>query len=148
VNAVRCLGLCVVAAETTLVPKEPLDPPSQPSAGVEFASPIPWIVRAELPTGSAPLLRYNVTFDRKWVAIFSGAILPHMRIDGAVNGWIVPMRARPTTVYLIETGAAMTTLSEVVAVGVFGLVSLYALRRRATARTFPIDATASRETTM
>jgi len=148
VNAVRCLGLCVVAAETAQVPNEPLDPPSQRSAGVDFASPIPWIVRAELPTGSAPLLRYNVTFDRKWVALLAGAILPHMRIDGAVNGWIVPTRSQPTTVYLIETGAALTTLSELVAVGVFCLVSFYAFRRRATARAFPIDATARSETTI
>jgi len=148
VRAVRCVGLCVVAAQTAQVPNAPLDPPENPSVGIDFVTPIPWFVRAALPAGSLPLLRYNVTFDRKWIAVSNGIVLPHVRVDGAVNGWIVPARTQPKTVYLIETGAAATTLSEIVAVVAFASVVLYAFRRRATESAFAIDATARRETTI
>jgi hypothetical protein len=148
VRAVRCAGLCVVAAEAAQVPSAPLDPPSQHSEGVAFSTPIPWFVSAELPAGSLPLLRYNVRFDPKWAAFFDGTALPHLRIDGAVNGWLVPPRAHAAKVYLIETGAALTTLSEIVAVTIVCSLVFYALRNPTKESAFAIDPTASNETTM
>jgi len=145
---VTCSGLCVVAAEAAGIPDAPLDPPSRPAEGVPFRTPIPWLVAASLPVGTLPLLRYNVTFDSKWLAIYGGSILPHVRIDGAVNGWLVPARSRPTSVFLIEVGAALTTLSEIAASLGIGFLMLYALRKRKGARALPIAATATSERTI
>lgn len=139
VRKVRCAGLCVVAAQVARLPAAPLNPPGKPSEGVAFDAPIPWLVRATLPAGVSPLLRYNSTYDAKWTAFYAGASLPHMRIDGAVNGWLVPPRVRPTGILLIETGAALTTLSELVATALMASLLVYALRgRRSRAAGLPL----------
>ncbi len=142
-RALTCAGLCVVAAETVRLPSAPLDPPAHASEGIDFRSPIPWLVFADLPAGSAPLLRYDVTYDDGWTAIYAGSVLPHLRIDGAVNGWLVPERTRPTAIVLIERGAAITTLAELASAIAICCLALYAFRTRAAARALPIAVTAT-----
>jgi hypothetical protein len=132
-----------VAAETARLPSAPLDPPSHASEGIDFRSPIPWLVFADLPAGSAPLLRYDVTYDDGWTAIYAGSVLSHLRIDGAVNGWLVPERTRPTEIVLIERGAAITTFAELASAIAICWLVLYAFRTRAAARALPIAVTAT-----
>jgi hypothetical protein len=145
VRSVRCLGLCVIAAQVSQTPAAPLNPAARSSEALAFDAPVPWFVRAELPTAASPLLRYNVTFDPKWIAIVGGSILPHVRIDGAVNGWLLPTLSSPETVYLIETGAALTTLSEIVAIVATCSLLAYAFRKRTTRRTRSMEESASSE---
>jgi hypothetical protein len=148
VASVRCRGLCVVAAESEHVPSAPLDPPTNPQEAVAFQTPVPWLVTATLPSGSSHLLRYGVTYDDAWTAYFDGGMLPHVRIDGVVNGWIVPPRNRSTQIVLVERGAALTTLSEILSALAFAIVLTYALRGRETVRAFQIDATAKSDKMM
>ena len=116
VRAVRCSGLCVVAVQAAHVPDVPLNPPSQRSVAVDFAAQSPWLITATLPMGTDPLLRYNVTYDAKWIALYHNALLPHVRIDGAVNGWLAPPRTSAEHVLLLESGAASIALSEIASV--------------------------------
>ena len=116
VRAVRCSGLCVVAVQAVRVPDVPLNPPQRPSAAVDFAAPVPWFVTTTLRAGTDPFLRYNVTYDEKWIALYRNALLPHVRVDGAVNGWLVPPRTSGERVVLLESGAAAIALAEIVSV--------------------------------
>jgi len=142
VRSVRCVGFCVVAAQTTSLPDAPLDPAPHESEPVAFQAPMPWLVTAVLPAGEKPLLRYDVTYDSMWDAYYAGALLPHVRIDGIVNGWLVPRRARSTRVFIIEIGAALIALSELVSAAWIFLVIYYALRTNAAMRADRIEATA------
>ncbi|MBD5635386.1 MAG: hypothetical protein IAI49_12985 [Candidatus Eremiobacteraeota bacterium] len=145
VSGVRCVGLCVVAARAARLPVDPLDPPVHPSRAIGFRALTPWLVLATLPAGGAELLRYNVTFDDNWVALYADAPLSHLRIDGVVNGWLLPARHDAATVILIEGGAVCVAFAELIAVLFFllavgpqiGAVFHLVRRRKSVVRTRP-----------
>jgi hypothetical protein len=123
-NGVRCSGVCVVAAQGD--PRRlPLNPPPHKYLALPFRTATPWLASATIPRGEAALLRYNVAYDSHWIALYRTHALAHVRIDGIVNGWIVPARSAETGVLLIETGAAATSLAEVLCFA--GIVVLLAL---------------------
>ena len=119
VSGVRCAGLCVVAAQAVRMPAYPLDPPAHPSRAIGYRTLTPWFVVANVPAGEAELLRYNVTFDDNWVALYANAPLSHLRVDGVVNGWLLPARQQAATIVLVEGGAVCVAFAELVAVLLF-----------------------------
>ncbi len=143
VRAVRCSGLCVVAAQAAHLPDVPLNPPELRSMAVSFSASVPWLVTASVPAGADPLLRYNVTYDAKWIALYRSVLLPHVRIDGAVNGWLVPPRTSAEPVLLLEAGAALVALSEIVSVALVALLlyRCFAVRAGSRAVRPRVDAT-------
>jgi hypothetical protein len=114
-RAVRCTGICVIAAQATIPQGLPLNPPTNPYKNVPFHVVLPWLALARIPPGEAQLLRYNVAFASGWDAILDGTTLPHVRIDGIVNGWIIPPRTSSVQVTLIEHDAALIMLAECLA---------------------------------
>ena len=112
-TALRCRGECVVAAFGT--------PPSLLQNGlgsaaltkVPFHAAVPWLAIAELPAGrDAGFLRYEIGYDSHWLALWQGGALPHLRVESAFNGWLVPVHALPERIVLIEYVAAIQQLCE------------------------------------
>ena len=128
-DAVRCFGRCVVAAQMISGQSLPLEPPPQPAQAVNFRTLLPWLVIAHVGAGGVATLRYDVTYDRHWSAYLDRIALPHLRIDGVVNGWIAPDRRTDATVVLVEWGAAITTLLELAVT--IGAIAAFAWRPRA-----------------
>ncbi len=124
VRGVACAGLCVVAAQGN-PPPAPLEPPPRPARGVPFEAITPWLVVAQLPAGESGALRYNTAYDAHWAAYLAGTSLTHLRLDGSINGWLVPPRTGVRPLVLIELTAASELLAELVVLCV--LVSLAAL---------------------
>ena len=90
----------------------PLEPAAQSAQQVTFRTLLPWLVVARVDAGNIATLRYDVTYDRHWSAYLDRAALPHIRIDGVVNGWIVPDRRTARKIVIVEWGAAITTFLE------------------------------------
>ena len=128
-EAVRCFGRCVVAAQMNSARGLPLEPPPQPAQAVNFRTLLPWLVVAHVGAGGVATLRYDVTYDRRWSAYLDRVALPHLRIDGVVNGWIAPDRRSDGTIVLVEWGAAITTLLELAVT--IGAIAAFAWRPRA-----------------
>jgi hypothetical protein len=79
-------------------------------------------------------LRYNVRYDAQWAA-WAGGWLPHVRLDAAVNGWIVRPSPASREVVLVEIVAVAQALLEIVAFAVWlAVVVLAATRSRRPAR--------------
>lgn len=89
-SSLRCAGTCAL----TLLG----NPPALAPAGAERAPaealgvwvPMPWLVTARglRPAAGPRMLRLNVAFDPHWVAFAGPRLLPHVRLDGTVNGWL------------------------------------------------------------
>lgn len=111
----RCTGLCVVATQGSPPDGLPLNPPPRRYSEVRFVQITPWLASTTIRGGGVATLRYNVAYDPHWVAFVDGRYLTHFRIDGAVNGWIVPARGLPHRVWLVETAALVQAILEVIA---------------------------------
>ena len=116
---VRCDGECVVVAQSN-VPhgfdsgERAIAPRSKP---VDFQAPLPWFALALLPpTRSVTLLRYAVGFDSHWLAIAPGVTFAHVRVETALNGWVVPPHPAAQRVVLVESIAAAQLCCEFVAI--------------------------------
>ncbi len=129
VSAVRCFGRCVVAAQMHSARSLALEPPRQPAQPVNFQTLLPWLVVAHVGAGNSATLRYDVTYDPHWSAYLDRTALPHLRIDGVVNGWIAPDRSSAGTVVLVEWGAAITTILELAVT--IAAIAAFAWRPRA-----------------
>jgi hypothetical protein len=137
VHAVRCFGECIVAAETPATGGYPLDPPEHPSVPVNFSAIAPWLLRATLPpVPSGGLLRYNVSYSRYWAVLGNARTLRHVRVDGAVNGWIARSPAAAAAVTIVEWRSAAEAMAELtVCVVLIAWACAAALTRRRRTRT-------------
>ena len=111
VTGVTCLGLCVVAAQGN-PPQAPLEPAARPARGLSFRAITPWLVVAEVPRGAPGALRYNTAYDARWMAYLAATRLTHLRLDGAVNGWLVPSRGATERLVLVEETSAAEVIAE------------------------------------
>jgi hypothetical protein len=124
VTGVTCSGLCLVAAQGH-PPSVPLEPEANSALGLPFRAITPWLVIASVPGGAAGALRYNVAYDAGWRAYLDGTFLTHVRLDGAVNGWLISDRGGVRRLLMFESTAAAEVLAEIV---VLVALSWYAAR--------------------
>jgi hypothetical protein len=116
VNAVRCLGLCVVAAQGFAPAGLPSTPPPASATPLEFRVLVPWLIETSVRAGQTGALRLNETFDPHWFAFSGNKHFAHVRIDASVNGWLIPKRDTMVTVWLLEWPAAIEALLELIGV--------------------------------
>jgi hypothetical protein len=123
VSAVRCVGLCVVAAQG-----EPQPIPSFASAprgrSVDFDQVLPWLAVATVAPGSPAMLRYNVAYDRHWAAYLGGVRLTHARLEGIVNGWMLPARTSPQQLVVVHLVSAAQFLAEILAIALIAIAAI------------------------
>ncbi|MGZ3553563.1 MAG: hypothetical protein ACXWNK_16110 [Vulcanimicrobiaceae bacterium] len=130
VDAVRCRGFCVVVGQSRLTHQFPLYPPSRPYTALALGYVAPWLVTTHVPSGAAALIRYNVVYHRAWLAWSPEGLLPHVRLDTTVNGWLLPPRLRDQPIVIVEYVAALQTVLEVLGtVAALLLVVAYVLEK-------------------
>jgi len=67
----------------------------------------------EVPPGIVQTLRYHERYDEHWLA-FGASPVVHVRLDGCVNGWLLPARAGPSVVWLVEWVALAQSAAQLV----------------------------------
>jgi hypothetical protein len=81
-------------------------------------------------------VRYNVAYDPGWLAFAGRERLPHVRIDTAVNGWVIARHSTMQHVVILHWPSLLQFVAEACIVA---SLALYALapaldRTRATGR--------------
>jgi hypothetical protein len=131
ITAVRCRGLCAVAAQGYPPALAPLKVTHAPPAALTFQSRAPWWFETIAEPGGAATLRLNNAFDTNWIALADGNRLTHVRIDTAVNGWLLPARDSAQQIRMIQWPAAVQAVLEAVgAIWVLFLIGTMEVKRR------------------
>jgi hypothetical protein len=125
-RSVSCRGTCAVVLEGRLPPGLPEQREALAGAPLHVRFMRPWLGVADVPRAAGGTLRLNVRFDPAWTALANGRVLSHLRIEGAVNGWELPITPRGARVVFVETTAAAQCLLE--AIAVLGLLAMLAGR--------------------
>lgn len=123
ITSVRCAGLCELVAQTPNVPiltlqtftNQPFPVRTHP---LEFHGLRPWLYVVQSKTESASVinrvLRLNERYDPAWIAIEGGRMLPHVRVDLAVNGWF--LGDATGRVILVQVTAVLQLIGEVIGI--------------------------------
>lgn len=119
VGAVRCAGLCELVVQTPQAPAFTVPPPPH-ARPLDFRRVAPWLYVVDRPTDAARLLRFNERYDGGWTALAGGHPLPHVRLDAAVNGWLLTPSSHP--IVLLHVTAMLQFLAEI-----FGIVCTVAM---------------------
>jgi hypothetical protein len=133
VSGVRCHGLCAVATQGYPPAIAPLNAKRAHAATLNYRARAPWWFETSVQPGDASTLRLNVAFDKNWIAMVGNDRLAHVRLDTAVNGWLLPARSTMQQIWMIQWPAAVQALLE--AVGALWVLFLIGTLRR---RTFKI----------
>jgi hypothetical protein len=129
VSGVRCRGLCAVATQGYPPAIAPVSMTRAHPATLNYRAPAPWWIETNVQPGEASTLRVNDAFDKNWIAIVGSDRLAHVRLDTAVNGWLLPARSTTQQIWMIQWPAAVQALLE--AVGALWVLFLVGnLRRR------------------
>ncbi len=124
VHAVACRGLCELVAQAQSLPQLPTVPPVALWKQVPFREYLPWLYEVWLPAGNRAALRLDMNYAPGWRAVSIGSSIhrlavptleswPHLRLDTATNGWIVPARVGSQRLWIVEEGAAYVFVAEV-----------------------------------
>jgi hypothetical protein len=128
VRGVTCSGLCLVAAQGD-PPHAPLEPNVHPASALQFRLITPWLVLADVPRGGAGALRYNTAYAKGWTAYLGTAQLTHLRLDGTINGWLIPSRSNQMRLVVVEAASAAEVLSELAVICVLCSLAASAVLR-------------------
>jgi hypothetical protein len=140
VSGVRCHGLCAVATQGYPPAIAPASMKRAHSASLIFRARAPWWIETSVTVGDASTLRLNAAFDKNWIAMAGSDQLSHVRLDTAVNGWLLPARTASQQVRMIQWPAAVQALLE--SAGALWVLFLIGFRRRGAPNTGPSHATA------
>ena len=128
-RSISCTRDCALAAAANLPPG------LHDAAAITSVTPVaaseirPWLWSAHLPQTRRTTLRFAETYERSWMAIANGRVLPHVRLAGALNAWNVD-GAGDSTIYLIEGLSAVQFALEILAaLAVIGML-VFSLRDR------------------
>ena len=113
---VRCSGTCVVALAGRVPPGLAGHYLSPAVAAVAVNQLRPWFLFATVPPNSPGTLRFNVRYDRYWLALQGTHVLPHVRLDTALNAWLLDPVPTERTVFLVEAVALVQALAESAAI--------------------------------
>jgi hypothetical protein len=130
VMEVVCAGLCEAVAQTASLPALSPNGRLPGVRTLQFHHLTPWLYVVDAPA-AVEMLRFNERYDPYWLGFADGRPLPHVRIDMAVNGWL--LGGRPRHVVLVQSTAAVQLIAQIVG-GVCVLWLLKALVNRPTKR--------------
>jgi len=113
-TTLRCEGACavVMSGDAGRVPPEAPPPAFRAAAATVVA---PWLISVEVPGGSEPVLRFLTEYDPGWIGLAGASLLPHVRLDAALNGWLLPARASRRRIFLIHATSVAQLVLELAA---------------------------------
>ncbi len=114
-KAVRCVGLCVLVAQTGALPNLPARAGPTSSWACDFRKLAPWLYVVKSGARPARLLRLNERYDSGWIAIDAWRVLPHVRVDMAANGWLYGDQSS-TTIILLQATSLLQLIGEFVGI--------------------------------
>lgn len=114
-KAVQCVGLCELVAQTRALPNLPARAGSTSSWACDFRKLAPWLYVIKSGARPARLLRLNERYDPGWIAIDGWRVLPHLRVDMAVNGWLYRDQSS-TTIVLLQATSLLQLIGEFVGI--------------------------------
>ncbi len=107
VRAVRCRGTCIVVLQgrvpAGLPEHRPLPAAAYVALPLTFVT--PWFARAQLPAAARGTLRLAVRYAPGWSAFAGGVLLPHVRLDTALNAWHIAAAGPQPLVFVQRTVA-------------------------------------------
>jgi hypothetical protein len=130
-QGLRCAGRCTIAGTAFAIPSAYRTEGTAPAVALAARQLTPWLLMSSVPAGDAALVRYDSRYSGKWLGFGSNGILPHLRVAGVMNGWLLPPRAKETTVVLLHATSALQALLEALGVSWFiGTLVVLASRRK------------------
>jgi hypothetical protein len=114
-KAVQCVGLCVLVAQTRVLPDLPARAGPTLSWACDFRKLAPWLYVVRSGARPARLLRFNERYDSGWIAIDAWHVLPHLRVDMAANGWLYADQSSRTIV-LLQATSLLQLIGEIVGI--------------------------------
>jgi len=111
VTSVICSGLCELVAESRYLPKVNASSSAGEVSAAPFRAILPWLYVVNGSFSTAPLLRLNERYDAAWTAISGWRVLPHLRVDAAVNGWFLGER-QSGTIILVQVTSFLQMVAE------------------------------------
>ena len=116
-HTLRCAGECVVAAAgRPPAPQPSLLPPA--AQELTLHAPVQWFAWATIPhADKETVLKYLVGYNSAMIALTPIGTLPHVRIEMAFNGWLVPRHESDFPVLLIGISAMLQFIFELCGLG-------------------------------
>ena len=109
-ESVVCAGLCELVAVSRSLPGLTADAPSGSISATPFRAILPWLYVAN-GAPAAALLRLNERYDAAWTALRAWRVLPHVRVDGAANGWLAGAPS-PAPIIIVQLTSLVQMLAE------------------------------------
>jgi hypothetical protein len=112
-TGVRCHGTCLLIAQgeppdIKVRTENDLSPPRAVGHTV-----LSWLMTATLPANATGALRLNVAFAPRWLALDGLNSLPHVRIDGVANGWLVSAAQKERRITILYLPALLQFCAEI-----------------------------------
>lgn len=123
-HTVVCLGTCNLLRIAYRKP-EAAKTRTRVLQRLPFRQWAPWLVTVEVPAGPPGAIAYVVRHERAWIAVQAGSILPHIRLDSSINGWLIPGRSSHKKTVLVELVAAAQGAAEAI---VWAVLTILAVR--------------------
>jgi hypothetical protein len=131
VTSVACMGLCELVAKAVQAPDLAFRRDRARTRALEFRRFASWLYVVAANSGSQELLRFNDRYDPAWVAFAGGHALQHVRVDMAVNGWL--LGGSSERIILVQVVALLQLVAEICGV-LFAFWLLKALQHGPTKR--------------
>lgn len=132
VDSVRCVGSCAIAVLSDNANAYPINPPAREYRALDFRRITPWLITAIVPPMQIHnVLRFNERYSPWWrVATATGktTALMHVRIDGAVNGWVTKAPYIGGRLFLVEMRSFVEQLAELFST--IAVIVVFAITRK------------------
>jgi len=125
---ILCYGSCAIALFSGELPPPSGDDTKIALDPLEGSQPLPWLASMDAPANAPVWIRYNVQYDRGWLALCHGAALRHFRIDRTINGW---ESAQPCSgrIWIVHVPSVLQAAAMLVALIVISVLAVRAARR-------------------
>jgi len=91
---------------------------------------LPWLATSAAPAGSPGIITLIVRYDPGWYAFCGTGVMPHLRLDGLLNGWIVPQRDSNRPLLFVHVTSAAQAILEGLTFAVVLILVLRTIRRK------------------
>jgi hypothetical protein len=125
-----CDGECIVVLQADVPPNlaEHHIESTQPITAIPIHHLTDWAATASVPADTGGTLRYNIRYDKYWLALSGLRQLQHFRLNTALNAWFLPSAPYARNIILVNASACIQALLELLAFGTLAIALVVSLR--------------------